>query len=318
MIAQFKSHKSLFPLLSILVMGSILMLMATSCSLKTFSKTTQKIQRNLTASDGGLRKFVVFLPFSNPKILESNNNETIFYENLFDTFQINCPDILYQQLNEGKLFQALTTIPLLRSGQIDNFSLSQISKNVGLNAVITGSFIDISTHREKRGALWFKRDRYLLQAQIEVEVFDSLTATKALAETFIFEEEVDESIFKQVRSKQFNNLPKIQEVLQQIADNMGDEICSAMDDVYARGYVVAVKGNKIIVSSGRKAGIKPGQTLKAFKMGKIIQGISDHSFIIPGPKIGEIKTTRVYPDRSEAKIITGGPVPAGSSVSILD
>lgn len=318
MISVFKFRNPWFQLLIILLMGSLFLLITTGCSLKTISKTAQKIQRDLTASNGGLRKSVVFLPFSNSKILEGKNNETFFYEKLFDTFQINCPDILYQQLNKGKLFKALTSIPLLESGQIDNFSLSRIAKNAGINAVVIGSFIDISTHIEKRGLLWLKRDRHLFQVQIEVEMFDSLTATKALDETLLFEKEVDESTFQLIRSKQFNNQHTIQEALLQITDDMGDEICTALNDVYARGYVAAVNGNKIIVSSGRKAGIKTGQTLNAFKMGKIIQGIAGHRFIIPGLKIGEIKTTRVFPDRSEAKIISGGPVPVGSSVSIPD
>ncbi len=313
-----KSLDGGLPILVVLLVVSVLFTMAAGCSQKARSGAAPKVMRNLATPGGGLTKLVGFLPFSKMKILEDSQLESAFYEKMINAFKAKCPNIRLQQISGGKLYQALTSHPPLKSGRTDNFALSQASKLAGLNAVFTGSFVDISTRIEKGGVLWFKSDRYLLQVQVETEVFDSLTATKALDETIIFEEEVDESVYQQVRSKQFKHLPTIQKALQQIAGNMGEAVCRAMNDVYARGFVVGAEGDRILVSSGQEAGIKTGQTLKVFGMGEVLTGASDHRFLIPGPQIGKLKITRVYPERSEAEIVSGGPVPPGSSVSLRD
>ncbi len=318
MSTVIKSSKVGFPSVPALMVGVVLALTITGCAVNKQSNRDAKIRRNLSASGGGLKQFVGFLPFSNAGILEDNKIEAAFYKKFVDTFRAGCPRVRYQQLKQGKLFRSLTRLSAVKSSRVDNFALSEISRQAGLNAVIAGSFVDIDIRQEKGGMLWFKSDRYLLQVQVETEVYDALTATKALDETIIFEEEVDESVYRQVRSKTGNRIPMVRKALHQIAGDMGEAVCRAMNDVYARGAVVGVEGDRILISSGQKAGIKPGQTLKAYAVGELVQGISGHRFVIPGPKIGEIKTTRVFTDRSEAKIVSGGPVPPGSSVSLRD
>ena len=104
------------------------------------------------------------------------------------------------------------------------------------------------------------------------------------------------------------------EAFDEIASNMGEAICEALDDHPWRGFVTSVSDDKIIISSGKTAGLKPGDILEVYRTDDVYQGARGQRFFIPGIKTGEVKITIVSPDKSIAEVVSGQDIKPGSSV----
>ncbi|OGP61463.1 MAG: hypothetical protein A2V65_06040 [Deltaproteobacteria bacterium RBG_13_49_15] len=279
-----------------------------SCS--SFQKTTRKIGQDLTGSD--IEKRFLILPFENKTLLEKEKHQDFFQQQFIDQMKKKCPNTIIET-TEGGLKHPDIPLPPSASGR-DFFSLSAFARQVGYNAVAIGRFVDVSATIEKRGVLWFKGDRYLLKAHIEALVIDTETGAKILDEDFFHEVEIDENEFNLIRSGKGADLPQIKLTLLTISAEMGKMICEAVDILPWFGYVTSIQHDKLILSSGKKVGLKAGTVMDAFEKGKLVEGSGGQQFILPGRKIGQVKVLTVYPDRSEAVVVSGGPVEAGSII----
>lgn len=57
--------------------------------------------------------------------------------------------------------------------------------------------------------------------------------------------------------------------------------------------------------------------LEVFDSTRVVEGLGEERFFMPGKKLGEIRITDVYPDKSEAVITTGDrDIQTGSVVKI--
>ncbi len=69
-------------------------------------------------------------------------------------------------------FEFLKEPPKLKSGIIDGYALTILGRQLGLNAIVTGSLEDIRIIDDLQGILWTKDTHHLLLVFIRVEVFD--------------------------------------------------------------------------------------------------------------------------------------------------
>ena len=299
---------------SILFLVSIFMI--TGCSTySSVKKSTKKIVRDITAPDD-MKKKVAISFFSNYTSCTNQNLEELFQKNLAETINRACSDILLIKPGDAGCPDFLTR-PLLReTGHLDNLALAKAGQRLGLNAIITGAFIDIKVYKEKQGFLWFKDDKNFLRVLISCEVYDTQTGAKFLDESFTYESEIDGQVFESIKAKKIKDITALKNALAHIAEDMGEKICDTVAALPWKGYVVLTADNRIIISAGRRAGLLRGDILEVYESGKIIQGKDGQRFFLPGLKTGEIKIIAVYPDKAHAVSVAGDTIKAGSLVSI--
>ena len=225
-----------------------------------------------------------------------------------------CPGIILSNPAVDGQLNALKEPPKLKTDLIDAYALTILGRQLGLNAVVTGSLEDIRVIDELQGILWTKDKEHLVLVFIRVEVFDTRTATKILDNTFDHRTEIDDSEFRMIQESEDIDLPKLNETLNRLLTDIGDSICDAIRDQPWDGYITKIDGDRYLVPSGTELGLEPGDILEVFDGSKIMEGLGGQRFFVPGLKIGEIEIVAITKDRLEAKLVSGEKITKGSTV----
>ncbi len=282
---------------------------------KTVTKTTQKIKRNIRFSDDDLQRMAAIIGFENKSLYRAKDFTYLFRKGIPEYLNNECDDVSVAYPDAGERIEGFQQLPLLENGEVDNFALALIGRQLGLNAVVTGSLDDIGILDELRGMIW-KDTRHLIQILVSVEVYDTESGSKLLDESFSRKVEIEELDYELMRSEGKMILPDLNETLTDLLAEMGEAICWAIEDQPWNGFIIAVDDDTITLSSGSTVGLAPGDELDVFDNSRVLKGLSGQRFFVHGQKIGEIKIIEVEADKARAAIMTNRGIKTGSSVRV--
>jgi len=287
-----------------------------SCSYqKTMDKTTQKIKRKIRFSDDDLQRIAAVVSFENRSLYQTEDFAQLFRAGIPEYLNKECDDVTVADPNVGEGFEPLKELPRLASGPVDNFALATIGRELGLNAVITGSLDDIGIVDETEGII-LKDTLHLIQVLVRVEVYDTETGTKILDDSFERRVQVDKLDYDMMRSAGKLRLPDLSETLKDLLGEMGERICWSIEDQPWNGFITSFAENKVILSAGSISGLEPGDELEVFDNSKIMNGRDGQRFFVHGPKTGRIRIVSVKPRISEAVVVSNKGIKTGSSVRV--
>lgn len=295
-----------------LVHLSILLLLLAAL-LSGCSRTTRKIGRDILGSGGDLKRKVALTVFGNMTVLDSDRFNTLLQREMVEKLSRACSDAIIIKPDSRPALSFLAKPPVRLSGSLDAFVLAENSRKSGINIVVSGNLISVKTTQNKKG-LVFKDIEPMLQMDLQAEVYDTETGAKLLEEVVSRKIVIDETEYDTFDPKKLAFSPVIEQLLQAVVDAAGEKICDAVNRQPWKAYITAVDGPKVIVSSGRETGLVPGDVLTVFDSSIVIDGMGDRRYFQPGPKIGEIKITAVFQDRSEAVTVSGENFKVGSAV----
>jgi hypothetical protein len=281
---------------------------------KTVTRTTRDISRKIVLSDEDLKRKVGMFNFENNTLQKTQNFQEIFHKGLPEYLNDQCPGIILLNPAAGGLLNAIKEPPKLKSGLIDGYALAILGRQLGLNAVVTGSLEDIRVIDELQGVLWTKDTQHLVLVFIRVGVFDTRTGTKILDNTFDRRIEIDDLEYRLIQESEQIKLPVLNETLNRLLTDVGDSICDAIRDQPWDGYITKIDGDRYVIPSGTEVGLESGDILEVFDGSRIMEGIGGQRFFVPGLKIGEIEIVAITEDRLEAKLVSGKDIKKGSSV----
>jgi len=238
---------------------------------KTVTQTTQKITRNIRFSDDDLQRLVAIVGFENRSVYRAKDFAQLFQKGIPEYLNNECDDVTVPNLGNSEDVERLKALPVLKSGRVDNFALATMGRQLGLNAVVTGSLNDIGLISETQGLI-LKDTLHSIQILVSVEVYDSETGTKILDESFNRKVEIEELDYDLMRSEEKLILPDLNETISDLLAEMGERICWAIEDQPWNGFITAFTGDKIILSAGDMAGLKPGDELEVFDNTRILKG----------------------------------------------
>jgi hypothetical protein len=285
---------------------------------KTIKRTTRSITRTINLNDQDLTRTVGIFNFENNSLRESREFQNVFHKGLPEYINSTCGGVLVEAPEAGSLLDVLKTPPRLKTGITDNYSLAVLGRQLGLNAIVTGSLEDIRIIDELRG-VWITKDtHHIVQVFIRVEVNDTRTATKLLDDTFERRIEIDDMEYRIIQESDKIDLPELNETLKKLLSDVGDSICDAIKDQPWTGFITKTDGDKFFISSGSAIGLKLGDILEVFDSSRIIEGVGGQRFFTPGLKIGEIEIVTINENKSEARLVKGDGIIAGSTVRRKD
>ena len=299
----------------LLLFWVIFLTLITGCStVKTVKKATKGMINNISAPDDNLTRKISMTLFENKTLSPVQQFDKNFVNYLAANIKEECSGILMVQPADAEHPDYLFDPPKEASGRIDNFQLAKTGRNLGLNAVVTGALISISSNQKKKGLLWFEDTHEYVQVQVATAVYDTETGAKILDESFTHEVEVGELDFEGSGRNSETNEIFLKEALEKIASSISEAVCEAVKVQPWRGFLTAVNDNKIIVSSGEGAGLKQGDILEVYDISNVFQGAQGQRFFVPGLKTGEVEITAVSADKAEAVVVSGDKIKPGSSV----
>jgi hypothetical protein len=279
-------------------------------------RTTKKLARNVVPFGDSLRKSIGIIRFENWSFYKQDSIEQVFQKKISQILVSACPQLLLAKPEDENYPEFLAELPPRVADRIDNLNLALLGRQHGFDAIATGAIVDISAFEENRGVLWFRDIHSFIQIQILVEVFDTETGAKLLNENFIHEFEVDETDYEFIRDKKPTNIIELTENIENIAVTLGEKMCDAISDQPWKSYVISKDGRGVIISSGARAGLEKGMMLKVYDAGKVIKGVENERFFLPGPEIGEIRITQTHPDHAEAETTQDNGIQVGGTVRL--
>ncbi len=297
-----------------------LLLICASCSSvsnigKGIQKKTKKALHNINPLSETVQKKIGIIGFENKTLFTQNKLETTFTRRLGEEIKQNCPTVIVLTPEDKDFPDMLTALPRDPSGRIDNMALANIGKQLGLNAIVTGSLHDISENAEEKGILWFKDVHNFINTKLIVEVFDSQSAAKLIDNVYVHELEVNELEYDMIRAKKAQGLPELDIALENIAIEVGEEICEEIAKQPWRAYIIAVNAKDATLSSGSQVGLKINERFDIYSAGTILEGAGGQRFHIPGQKCGELKITNVTSKTAQA-LLTKGKMKQGDYIKI--
>jgi hypothetical protein len=282
---------------------------------KTVTKATQEIKRKIRFSDDDLQRITALLSFENKSLYRTEDFARLFQSGIPEYLNKQCADVTVAEPGVSEDFGRIKEVPSLPSGQVDNFALATIGRELGLNAVIVGSLDDIGIVDETEGFI-LKDTLYFVQILVRVEVYDTETGTKILDDSFQRKIEVDKLDYDMMRSEGKLKLPDLSETLKDLLEEMGEKICWAIEDQPWSGFITTLAENKVGVSAGSISGLEPGDEFDVFDNSRIIKGRDGQRFFVRGPKTGRIRIVSVKPRTSEAVVISNKGIQTGNSVRV--
>jgi hypothetical protein len=281
-------------------------------------RKTKRMVRDLRAPDSDLKKRIGITLFENKTAFVDTEMQQSFLIELTEKIMSSCPDVLLEKPGDSGYPDFLEKLTRKVLGRIDNYDLAKSGRRSGLNSIVTGVLNDVRIDKRKKGIWLWKDIHHYLQFQIVVEVYDTETGAKLLDESFMREIEIDESDLESTGADAEIKAYIKDDIFKEIAIDMGEKICNAIVLDPWTGYITSIVEDKIILSSGERVGIKPGDIFEVYDSTDTFQGAEGHRFFIPGLKAGEIKITAVYPETAEAVRISGQDIEAGFTVRLKD
>jgi hypothetical protein len=110
----------------------------------------------------------------------------------------------------------------------------------------------------------------------------------------------------------------LNQLLIEIADQIGETVSDQLCDTPWKGYITGISGDVITLSAGEDVGLAPGDVLEVYGVSGAIEGPEGQTYLLSGPKIGEIRLTGVGKDESEAETVEEGDFRDSSHVQRKD
>ncbi|MBU1181107.1 MAG: hypothetical protein KKE00_00115 [Proteobacteria bacterium] len=292
-----------------------LFFLAAGCSL--FSAGTKSNGTDILKPSGSnLIKRIALTKFENNSFIGQDEFEAIFQNNLFAKFEKACPGIsLIKPEETGNNFLS-GKLPKTASGRIDSFKITEAGREAGINAIITGSLIDIAGVEEIRSFLWFERSKSFARIDMIINIYDVATGTKIYEESIKQHIEIAEHEYDALMGKTPKCVMEFKDTITDALFLIGKSVCKEIKKQPWHGFVISVQESGITISSGENAGLKTGMVFDAYDAGKIISGAGGQKFFMPGQKTGTVKIVNVFRNKAEAVVLTGDNIKAGSVLKI--
>jgi hypothetical protein len=298
------------------VAAILVFILMTVCACGAASKVAQTTKKlsPIPLSGGEKHKKIGVMGFDNRVRISFADFAPTADKGLADGLADACPNLLLT-LPGTPGYPAFLRIPPRRiDGHIDALGLARRARQQGFNAVVTGGLVDVDGYREERGILWFKERESFVKLLVKMEVFDTRTGAKFVDRLLAREINAEELGTPPAGGSKDIGNPVLVEAVREMAEELAEEICEALEDRPWVGYVTAVSGDRVTLSSGSEQGLAAGDILEVFDSTATIEGTAGERFFQIGPRSGEIKITSVTPDRAEG--VATGHVAPGCSVQV--
>ncbi len=270
-----------------------------------------------TVGVDALLKRVAIPAFENQTFYKGPEIKTIFYDGLVDQIAANTQNTLISTPASPQFPNFLNALPRHPSGQVDNFALASLGRQLGLNYIITGVITEIAVDRGVSGFLWLKETNFIVQVSTSIDVYDVETGTKVLTDSYTYTINLDDTTYDISQVEKEMPAEFIDEAFTNLVPQIGEAVTEVLNEAEWKGFVTAVTTKDVAISAGNEVGLQVGNVFSVYDV-KVIEGASGHNFIVPGLKTGEVILTEVSASQSRATLISGDGIREGSSIKKIE
>jgi len=274
----------------------VAILLATGCA--TTKKISKEIAKDITGRGGSLKKKIALLPSSNKMGYEADPLAQLARPQFKSSLEKSCDDLLITDSEQTQ--NLLAEVPRFSSGRIDNLALAEVGKALGLNVVLEQTLSALKCVTDKRGIWGFRDTCMLVQLSVSVRGYDISTGAILFEEVVHDEVEVSENDWQSIMQRGEYNEEVAHQLLAKIMPEACERVCESIGNEHWKGYITSVTGSTFGLTAGRDVGLAEGDELEVFGMGESIRCNAGQSYLVSGPKIGELRITKVKENWAEA------------------
>jgi hypothetical protein len=266
----------------------------------------------------GLQKRIGVAPFQVLTQHTDPYSRKLMRSYVLSAIRSECPGVVFVDPADKAYPPVLRSLPRLESGDLDNLQAAITGRQLGLNAVMVGTLTSVGMEEKDWGFWLLKQTRHFVRVQVLLEIYDTETATKLVDETADGRVRIDAADAEMIERKDNIDSGFVEEVLEIVAEDLGEDICEAIEDQDWKSFVLSAGPEEVWIAAGSQSGLEPGRVLEVFDSNTILEGFGGHRYFKPGPKIAEVKLVEVEPRRSKAVVVTGGDIQQLSTVKAKD
>ncbi len=209
--------------------------------------------------------------------------------------------------------------------------LAKRAESMGMNVLITATIHPIDVNSEIKGFWPIIIVQRKLELSMVVNALDltngTLFMTNLEGTQLKMEKQVEGLEVLQIKGefKEESDNPlshveekKITKALAEMVENQASAITEVLKEEPWSGKILSVDGKLLVINAGRDVGLITGSLFEVFGKGESIQSVNGRSYYLLGPKMGEIKTTRVMENQASAVPWKGEGFKAGQTIRVKD
>ena len=245
--------------------------------------------------------------------LEFNNK---VQDDIFKIIQSKCPNSLVVKSSDDKYPDSLAGISGHPEWKGEDKDLIYMGRLSGINMLIRGTFISIQQISKTEGFLFFKSAKKTIEISFHGKINDTESGTKLFDKVYTYNIDIDKSDSDLTNNTILYKSPEFQNALSYFSGRMGTKAAEIINKQQWVSFVSSIEQDRIKISSGKDAGLVPGNRLAVYKM-KQLKTFQGQSCYIIGDKIAEISITAVSKDTSDAVLVSGKGITEDSLVKAV-
>lgn len=194
--------------------------------------------------------------------------------------------------------------------------LVQKASELEMNALITGTLNPVEVSTKKIGVWPFRDSAKVFDISMVVNAVDVASGCLYLSNL-----ESEKIVIPLDKGEGLDEKGLLKEALDRAIPRILGRQATALRDKLRRepwsGKILSVNHGAITINGGKEIGVRPGQLFAVHAQGESILCRDGSAMDVLGRKVGEIKTTSVGSDRSDAVPVSGGPFADGQIVRFL-
>jgi hypothetical protein len=258
------------------------------------------------------RKQVGVLALSNTTPFSDAQAVAPFLTGFYSGLQAAVADAVLLSADHDQAAPFLSNPPRLVGGDVDGFMLAQMARQAGMNAVVSPVVVDIRVHSRDKGFWFFKDVAHSLKIQAAATTYDAITGSRWALDQLADEVAIDEYQAEILRSGRVIELDDYNGVLEKMGRRLGKEMGDAIKAAKWLASVAAIEDGACVIRFGSEAGIANGDRFSVLDGSGVLTGLDGRRYIVPGPKIGQIRIVAVTSHQARGVPDDGDIPPVGS------
>jgi hypothetical protein len=180
--------------------------------------------------------------------------------------------------------------------------VAEKARTLGYHYVIRAGVRHVEPFKEKRGMLFFRKERGYVNLVLTIDVYDTFTGAKIVSRLVDDTVRVSNEDYENLVGGFQQDLAVVDEVAADYGEDLGGLAADTMTEAPWMALVVAVEARDVLLAAGRASGLKEGDRLVLYEGRRVVAGQAGENWVAPGYKLGDVRIVELGANRARARL----------------
>lgn len=176
-------------------------------------------------------------------------------------------------------------------------------RSLGLNAILHGQITDLSLHRRLTGIWGFRDNTPFLGLEVDLSLLDTASGTVIARQSHRAEVEISDVLAQGIRMGSPPPAKLVDELVAKQVKHTRRWVVRAVASQPWAGFVLKVKGKRVLTTVGRDTGLPLGSLLTVYGWGERIRTGAGTLIHLPGAPVATLRLDQLGPRTAWATVV---------------